>query len=125
MRAQEFLGERRTVNAKITKRQQAATRGLHTFSDGERWNSDYTLNRLGMAVASTDGTFVPDVDPKSWVGKHKTAHPYTQQEDDMLRKAYQAIGADYQDLNGGDMDSEEPPGGNTASPIQPFRGYPR
>jgi hypothetical protein len=113
------------VNARITKRQQSGTRGLNTFGDGERRNNDYTLNRVMMAVAATDGTFLPDLDKKSWAGKDKTAHPYTQQEQDMLKMAYQAAGARYQDVNGGDMNSEEPPGGNTTSPIQGFKGYPR
>jgi hypothetical protein len=125
MRAKEFLAELKLKNAPITKRQQFGTRGLHIYSDGERWNTDYTMNRLGMAVAGTDGVTEPDIDPKSWVGKHKTVHPYTQEESDMLKMAYKTIGANYKDLNGGDMDSEEPPGGNTESPIKPFQGYPR
>ena len=113
------------ADAKISKRLQAATRGLNTFSDAERWNSDYVLSRLGQAVASTDGTFVPDVDAKSWIGKNKSAHPYTREEQAMLKMAYRAIGADYQDLNGGDMDSEEHPEVYRVSPVKPFRGYPR
>ncbi len=124
MRAQEFVAEA-AGNAKITQRQQSGTRGLHTFGDGERRSNDYTLNRVMMAVAATDGTFVPDMDKKSWAGKNKTAHPYTQQEQDMLKMAYQAAGANYTDVNEGDMDSEEPPGGNIHSPIQAFPGYPR
>jgi hypothetical protein len=123
MRAREFLIELKLKNAHISKRKQWGTRGLHIYSDGERWNGDYTLSRLGMAVAGTDGETPPDIDPKSWVGKHKTVHPYTQEEADMLKLAYRAVGAKYQDLNGGDMESEEPPGGNTSSPIKPFRGY--
>jgi hypothetical protein len=43
----------------------------------------------------------------------------------MLKLAYRAVGADFKDLNGGDMKSEEPPGGNIESPVKPFRGYPR
>ena len=124
MRAREFVAEGH-VNARITKRQQSGTRGLNTFSDGERRNNDYTLNRVMMAVAATDGTFLPDLDKKSWAGKDKTAHPYTQQEQDMLKMAYQAAGASYNDVNNGDMNSEEPPGGNVQSPIQAFKGYPR
>ena len=124
MRARDFVAEA-NGNARITKRQQSGTRGLNTFSDGERRNNDYTLNRGMMAVAATDGTFVPELDMKSWAGKDKTAHPYTQQEQDMLKMAYQAAGARYQDVNGGDMNSEEPPGGNVQSPIQGFKGYPR
>ena len=123
MRAREFVVE--SNNAKISKRKQYSTRGLNTFGDGERRHSDYTLNRVMMAVASTDGTFVPELDEKSWFGKDKTAHPYTKEEQDMLKMAYRAAGAEYRDLNSGDLDSEEPPGGNTTSPIKGFRGYPR
>ncbi len=123
MRAREFITE--IANKKITKRQQWGTRGLNIYSDAERWNSDYTMNRLGMAVACTDGKTAPDIDAKSWAGKSKTTHPYTKEEQDMLKQAYKAIGANYKDLNHGDMDSDEPPGGNTTSPIKGFRGYPR
>lgn len=125
MRASEFITEDTEGNADISKRKQFATRGLNIFSDSERWNTDYTLNRIMMAVASTDGTFVPDIDEKSWIGKHKSAHPYTQEEQQMLKMAYKAAGAKYHDLNNGDMDSEEPPGGNTKSPVVSFKGYPR
>jgi hypothetical protein len=112
-------------NATISKRNQSGTRGLNTFSDAERWNTDYTLNRVMMAVACTDGTFVPDIDKKSWFGKGKTAHPYTEQEQDMLKMAYKAAGANWADLNSGDMDSEEVTSTNTTSPIKSFKGYPR
>lgn len=127
MRASEFISAQLTeaADAKISQRLQAATRGLNVFSDAERWNSDYVLSRLGQAVASTDGTFVPNVDAKSWIGKNKSAHPYTKEEQAMLKMAYKAIGADYRDLNGGDMDSEEHPEVNTVSPVKGFRGYPR
>jgi hypothetical protein len=124
MRAQEFVAES-DGNATISKRNQSGTRGLNTFSDAERWNSDYTLNRVMMAAACTDGTFVPDIDKKSWFGKGKTAHPYTEQEQNMLKMAYRAAGAKWSDLNSGDMDSEEVPGTNTTSPVKGFRGYPR
>jgi hypothetical protein len=124
VRAQEFIAEA-DGNARISKRNQSGTRGLNTFSDGERWNTDYTLNRVMMAAACTDGTFVPDIDKKSWFGKGKTAHPYTQQEQDMLKMAYEAAGANWSDLNSGDMDSEEVTSTNTTSPIKSFKGYPR
>lgn len=121
VRAREFVAEQR---GRITKRQQSGTVGLHLFGDGRRTNSTYTLNRLMMAAAATDGTFDPELDEESWIGKARSAHPYTQQEVEMLKRAYRAVGATYQDLNNGDLDSEEPPGGNTRSPIQGFRGYP-
>ena len=125
MRAHEFITEGVDGNADISKRKRFGTRGLNLFSDSEMWNTDYTLNRIMMAAACTDGKIMPDIDPKSWVGKHKTAHPYTREEQDMLKMAYRAAGARWKDLNNGDMDSEEPPGGNTKSPVVGFRGYPR
>lgn len=122
MRAREFVTERK---GQITKRQQSGTVGLHLFGDGRRQNSTYTLNRLMMAAAMTDGTMEPDLDEESWIGKARSAHPYTQEEADILKMAYRAVGAKYQDLNNGDLDSEEPPGGNDRSPVIGFRGYPR
>jgi hypothetical protein len=83
------------------------------------------MNRLGLALAATDGTFVPEVGTESWIGKNKSAHPYTKEEQQMLKMAYKAVGAKYQDLNNGDLESGEPPGGNDKSIVVAFKGYPR
>ena len=123
MRAREFIIE--VTRGKITKRQQSGTVGLHLFGDSRKQNSTYTLNRLMMAAAMTDGTFEPELDAESWIGKARSAHPYTEEEVEILKQAYRAVGATYQDLNNGDLDSEEPPGGNVKSPIAAFKGYPR
>jgi hypothetical protein len=121
MRAQEFITER---DGTIGKRRQVATVGLTTFGDGERTNSDYTLNRVMMAVAMADGSNKPlDMDEKSWIGKKRGAYPYTKVEHNMLKQAFKAAGAEHTDLNSGDMDSEEHPEVNTKSPVQGFRGY--
>lgn len=122
MRAREFVTEQQ---GRITKRQQFGTVGLHLFGDGSRQNNTYTLNRLMMAAAITDGTFDPELDHESWIGKARSAHPYTPEEAEILKRAYKAVGATYKDLNQGDLESEEPPGGNDRSPIKAFRGYPR
>lgn len=115
MRAKEFIIERH--QGKIPPRQQYPTRGLHVFSDGEKWNGDYTQYRLGLVLACANGKDPVDVDWKSWVGKQKTAHPYTQEEVDMLKQAYEAAGADYIDLNNGDLESKELNSVNTVSPV--------
>lgn len=125
MRAREFIIEGIDGNADMPKRQRYVTRGLNIYADAEKWNTDYTLNRIMMATACTDGTFVPDMDMKSWIGKHKTAHPYTKEEQNMLKMAYQAAGARWDDPNHGDMSSQEPPGGNITSPMRAFKGYAR
>jgi hypothetical protein len=123
MRAREFIAER---DGTIGTRRQAATVGLDVFGDAERTNSDYTLNRVMMAVAMADGSNTPiKMDAKSWVGKKRSAHPYTKIEQNMLKQAFKAAGADYKDLNNGDLDSEEHPEVNTASPVVGFKGYPR
>ena len=115
MRAKDFITEKK--QSKMTKRQNQSTRGVNTYSDAERWNSDYVAYRLGMAVAGTDGQIEPEIDSKSWIGKSKSTHPYTQEEQEMLKKAYKAVGASYKDENHGDMRSLELDTTNKTSPV--------
>ena len=123
MRSREFVVER---DGQIGKRRQAATRGLTLFSDGERSNSDYTLNRVMMAAACADGSDkIIDMDEKSWIGKRRGAYPYTEEEHKMLLQAFKAAGAIHTDLNNGDMESQELESTNKQSPIKGFQGYPR
>jgi len=123
MRACEFITEH---DGKIGTRRQVATVGLETFGDAEKANSDYTLNRVMMAVAMADGSNTPiKMDAKSWVGKKRSAHPYTKVEQNMLKQAFKAAGAEYKDLNNGDLDSKEHPEVNVTSPVTGFKGYPR
>jgi hypothetical protein len=115
MRAIEFILE--TSRGKMTARQQQSTRGVHKFSDAEHWNSDYKMYRMGLALACTDGTNMPDVDFESFVGRWKMAYPYSDVEVDMLKKAYQATKTEYVDINKGDMKSKELKNTNTVSPV--------
>ena len=101
----------------LKDRSRLATRGLNKFSDAKKWNGDYTLYRLGLAVASTDGKEMPNVDEESWVGKWKLAAPYTKEEQDMLNLAYKAVDANVEDINNGDLRSQEGPTINKESPI--------
>lgn len=123
MRAQEFVAEAKV--GPVGKRRRAATRGLHKFRDEQFADRIYELNRVMMAAASTDGTFVPDLDAESWSGRHDVAAPYTKEEAEMMKRAYEATGAWHQDLNDGDLDSEEVPSTNKNSPVVAFKGYPR
>jgi hypothetical protein len=123
MRAIEFIVEQ---VGKPSKRIQQATRGLNLFRDKRKTNSDYTLNRVMMAVACADGTATPvDIEDMSWIGTRRSAHPYTKEEQEMLKQAYKAAGAEWEDLNNGDMDSKELESTNKQSPINGFAGYPR
>jgi hypothetical protein len=123
MRASEFIVEDKV--GKVGHRRQQATVGLTKFKDDRFADRLYELNRVMMAVASTDGTFVPDIDQESWAGRHNIATPYTEQEQEMLEKAFKAIGSDYEDLNQGDYHSQEVESTNKTSPIKGFKGYPR
>ena len=104
---------------KISKRQQQSTAGLNTYGDSERMSGDYTSYRLGMAVAGANGKdpLPAEMKAKSWVGKKKTTHPYTSEEQDMLKQAYDVVGANYQDTNKGDMKSRELDSTNKVSPV--------
>jgi len=101
----------------LKDRQRRATRGLNKFRDGNKWNSDYTLYRLGLALASTDGVTIPPIDDESWIGKWKLAAPYTQVEQEMLKLAYKEVEADYEDINHGDLRSQEGPTIQKNSPV--------
>jgi hypothetical protein len=117
MRLWEMFITEENKAGKITKRQQNSTVGLNKFTDGQKWNGDYTAYRLGLALGMTDGKEVPKLDSESWVGRWKTAHPYTPEEQEMFKLAYQAVGAKYEDLNNGDLRSEELKTTNKISPV--------
>ena len=123
MRAQEFLIEKQA--GMIGQRKSQATIGLIKFRDVDLADRFYELNRVMMAAASTDGTFVPDTDHESWAGRYNVAMPYTDVEQDMLEKAFQAVGSDFEDLNHGDLKSKELESTNKRSPVTGFKGYPR
>ena len=121
MRAREFIAEQKVGD--ISTRQRFGTVGLNKFRDMQFADRIYELNRVMMAVAQTDGEIKPEIDAESWAGRHNIAAPYTEVEQKMLELAYQAVGSKHYDLNHGDLESQEHPAVNTASPIQAFKGY--
>ena len=113
MKASEFITEGKAP----PKRYKEATRGLHKFGlDGDRY---YELYRVMLAAASSNGVDeIPDhVDPESWAARGALAIPLTQQEQQMLEKAYKKIGSKYKDLNHGDLRSMELKIVNKTSPV--------
>lgn len=122
MRATEFVKE--SKQGKLKKRFSKASMGVHKFRDDPLQDRFYEFNRIGMAVASTDGSFVPNMNSESWVGRYNTAHPYTEVEHDMLERAYQAVGSEYhEEFKDGKFQSQELDSTNCESPIVPFKGY--
>jgi hypothetical protein len=121
MRASEFVVEQK---GKVSKRHRDSSKGLHVFSKSlVQFDRLYDLNRVMMAAATTDGTFVPKMDDESWVGKNLSAHAYSKADHDKLHKAYQAAGMDHVDLNNGDIESKEVESTYKISPIKPFKGF--
>ena len=124
MRANEFITESKM--GKVSAHQQQPTVGLNVFSKKlDSYDRIYDLNRLMMAVACSDGVNPIQMPAESWVGKHNTSHPYTEEEQDMLKLAYKAAGVEYKDLNNGDLSSKELEDTNTQSIVKPFNGYKR
>ena len=119
MRAREFITEE---FGKPSKRQHYSSVGLNLFADAN-YDRLYILNRIMMAVASTDGTYLPKIEDESWAAKTNTAHPYTKADQDKLKQAYKAVGIDYTDPNKGDLKSHELDSTNKVSPVKPFKGY--
>lgn len=99
MRAKEFVFERRTGtvrnNLKPTKNQEMAIPAAHRVAGTA--DRIYDLNRVMMAVAATDGKSKMSVPDQSWCGRNNIAIPYTKIESDMLKKAYQSVGAEWDD----------------------------
>lgn len=115
MRLREIITE--IKKGKLKKRVQQSTVGLNTFSDNGKWTSDYLQYRLGLAVACANGKDPIDIDSESWLGKLKTTHPYSKEDQEMLKQAYKAVGAKYKDINKGDMVSKELDSTYTVSPV--------
>ena len=118
MRIREIISE--ANGGKISKREQQATVGLHTYDDGPSlgtFGSDYGQYRLMMALAGSDGKTPVEMDALSWIAKQKTAHPYTEIEAEMLKQGYKTIGLNYKDINHGDIKSKELDSTNKSSPV--------
>ena len=94
---------------KLSKRLQQPTVGINKFRDQQFADRVYELNRVMMAVAAADGVnpLAPEVDAESWAGRNNLAFPYTAEEQEMLKSAFGAVGSHYEDLNNGDLESQE------------------
>ena len=122
MRANEFITEAKK-RAKITKRQGQSSVGMNVFRDKEFADRFYELNRVMMAVASSDGISPLKIDQESWAGRENVAAPYSQIEQKMLSDAFKAVGSYHKDLVGGDLRSQELPDTNKTSPVKGFQGF--
>jgi hypothetical protein len=125
MRAQEFVTEDRKGN--IPGGHDNAMPGAHIMRDNGGYDRTYHLNRIMMAAACHSGkdtNAVVGMDAGSWVEKYNTAHPYTQEEDNMIVGALKTIGSDAHHVVT-DHRSIEHPEIHKVSPVRGFKGYPR
>ena len=104
---------------KVSQRFQQSSVGLIKFRDKQFADRVYELNRIMMAVASSDGVnpLSPTIDAESWAGRNDIAAPYTKEEQAMLKQAFQAVGSHHHDLNDGDVRSLELKSTHKQSPV--------
>lgn len=123
MRADEFINESKP-NGKVPKRAEQASKSVHKTRDVGGYDRVYHLNRMGMAMAMADGksTKAVDMDSGSWVEKYNTIHPYSKEEDNMVKQAMKTVPTDHEhtisDRRSLEMDDTQ-----KTSPIQGFKGF--
>ena len=123
MRAHEFIFE---GEGKMPKRAEQATQGTHKLRDKGGYDRTYHMNRIMMAMAKADGKSKKpvDMDNASYVEKYNTAHPYTEEEHNMLHQAMATIPTEHKAVvpfsKSMEMDDT-----HKVSPIKGFKGYAR
>jgi hypothetical protein len=115
MRAKEFVVEEETP---LSDDQKSAQQVVHRMRDVGGYDRVYHLNRIMMATALADGksTNAVDVPSSSWSEKYNTAHPYTDQEYNMIKAALNTIPSDHNVVSN-DHKSKELESVNKASPV--------
>jgi hypothetical protein len=129
MRAWEFMGESAKRREPITKNKRHPSKDQEAVMPSAYRMAGTNdklleLSKIMRAVAATDGKIVPVVHD-NWVGLNNTAHPYTKEEVEMIKKAFQAAGIEWEDALAPNYDNKsvEPEGTNTKSPVVAFDGY--
>jgi hypothetical protein len=115
MRAHEFIIEAETPLRDDVKNAQHT---VHRMRDVGGYDRVYHMNRIMMAAAVADGksTNAVDVPISSWSEKYNTAHPYTDEEYNMVKSALNTIPSDHNAVSG-DRQSRELESVHKASPV--------
>jgi hypothetical protein len=123
MRAREFIVE---TEGSMHPHAQAASRGTHKTRDVGGYDRTNHLNRMMMATAMADGKSKKPVemDEASWVEKYNTAHPYTEEEHNMIHQAMATIPTEHKQVVPFSK-SAEMHDTHKVSPVKGFKGYPR
>jgi hypothetical protein len=123
VRATEFIAE---SEGKMHHHASNASQGTHKTRDKGGYDRTNHLNRMMMAMAMADGRSkkAVDMDSASWVEKYNTAHPYTEEEHNMLHQAMATIPTEHEQVVPFSR-SKESDDTHKASPVQAFKGYAR
>lgn len=124
MRAIEFISE--STKPQLHKDHGGPMPGIYNFRD-DGTDRLYNLNRVMMAAAMADGKstkVIKDAHSSSWNDKYNTAHPYTKEEHNMLKAAFNTVPSNTNHMVS-DHRSTEPEGTHKTSPIAGFKGYKR
>jgi hypothetical protein len=94
MRATEFIFEH--ITTEYDKKTKDAQKGVYIARDKGGYDRVYHMNRLMMAMAKADGKNTGPVDSPAdtWFEKYNTLHPYTQEEDNMIKAGLATIPTD-------------------------------
>jgi len=123
MRAHEFISEAK--KGTIHKDNENAMPGVRRTRDIGGYDRVYHMNRLWMAMACSDGksTKPPEgMDAASWAEKYNTIHPYTKEEDNMVKQAMKVVPTDHKH-EVKDRRSIEPDDTHKTSPVSGFKGW--
>jgi hypothetical protein len=116
MRANEFIAEESAT--KLDPDQIKAQKNIHRMRDVGGVDRFYHMNRIMMAAAVADGksTNAVDIPVSSWSEKYNTAHPYTDEEHNMIKAALNTIPSQHNSVSS-DNKSRELDSVNKASPV--------
>lgn len=114
MRAKEFINENRD-RGKPLDAQEKVSPGVVYTPDGY-----YDLYRATLIMGRAPDEMT-DVDPYSWVTKLPVVVTYTEEERDMVKKAFQKLGVPFKEHM--KQGSTEPDPINNVSPTKQFKGY--
>lgn len=116
MKVHEIIAESKTTERKTSH--DNVSKGVTRARDVGGYDRTYHMNRMGMAMAMADGKSTKAVDSPqdTWFEKYNTYHPFTKEEDNMIKSALKTIPSDSQEVSKFGK-SVEPKFVNKTSPV--------
>jgi hypothetical protein len=124
MRAWEFMQNRSAEEKSVTKtgvkphpEHESTIPRLLRYAGTKSGNYDFA--RLSNYVAGSNGKNTPNAPEESWVGRNSVATPYTDVEAEMIKKACEEYGIEWDDVMEPHKSgySKEPDTVNNKSPV--------